>query len=60
MLTTTKNEFQQIEDDPQAVMHDGSFVPNQDVTRSLDLLQQYIEDSVSALKKEIMHKYTRV
>lgn len=60
MLTTTKNGFQQIEDDPLAVMHDGSSVPNQDATGSLDVLQQYIEDNVSALKKEIMHKYTPV
>ena len=36
-----------------AVMHDGSFVPNQDVTSSSYVSQQYIEDSVSALKKEI-------
>ncbi|HEY7082624.1 MAG TPA: phosphoribosyltransferase family protein, partial [Nitrososphaeraceae archaeon] len=36
-----------------AVMHDGSFVPNQDVTGSSYVSQQYIEDSVSALKKEI-------
>jgi predicted phosphoribosyltransferase len=36
-----------------AVMHDGSFVPNQDVTSPSYVSQQYIEDSVSALKKEI-------
>jgi putative phosphoribosyl transferase len=36
-----------------AVMHDGTFVPNQDVTGSLAISQQYIEDIVSALKKEI-------
>ncbi|HSA72552.1 MAG TPA: phosphoribosyltransferase family protein, partial [Nitrososphaeraceae archaeon] len=35
-----------------AVMHDGSFVPNQDVSYS-DISKQYIEESVSALKKEI-------
>ena len=36
-----------------AVMHDGSFVPNQDVIGSLYVSQQYIDDTVSALKKEI-------
>ena len=60
MLTTTKNEFQQIEDNPLAVMHDGNSDPNQDATGSLDVLQQYTEDSVSALKKEIMRECTPV
>ena len=36
-----------------AVMHDGSFIANEDVIGSLDLPQQYIDASVSALKKEI-------
>jgi hypothetical protein len=60
MLTTTKNEFKQIEDDLLAVMHDGRFIPNHDTTGLLDVLQQYIEGSVCALKKEIMHEYTPV
>jgi putative phosphoribosyl transferase len=36
-----------------AVMHDGSFVPNEDVSSSLDVSRQYILDSVSTLKKEV-------
>jgi putative phosphoribosyl transferase len=36
-----------------AVMHDGSFFPNEDVFSSLDVSRQYIIDSVSTLKKEI-------
>jgi predicted phosphoribosyltransferase len=36
-----------------AVMHDGSFVPNEDVMSSSDVSKQYIEESVSSLKKEI-------
>ena len=36
-----------------AVIHDGSFFPNEDVLRSLDVSRQYIIDSVSILKKEI-------
>jgi predicted phosphoribosyltransferase len=36
-----------------AVMHDGSFVPNEDAIGSLDVSRQYIEESVSSLKKEI-------
>jgi predicted phosphoribosyltransferase len=36
-----------------AVMHDGSFIPNEDVINSLDVSQWYIRDSVSTLKKEI-------
>lgn len=36
-----------------AVMHDGSFVPNEDVISSSDVSKQYIEESVSLLKKEI-------
>jgi predicted phosphoribosyltransferase len=36
-----------------AVMHAGSFIPNEDVIGFLDVPQQYIDASVSALKKEI-------
>jgi putative phosphoribosyl transferase len=36
-----------------AVMHDGNFIPNEDVIGFLDVPQQYIDASVSALKKEI-------
>jgi predicted phosphoribosyltransferase len=36
-----------------AVMHDESFVPNQDFIGSLAISQQYMEGTVSALKKEI-------
>jgi len=36
-----------------AVMHDGSFIPNEDFIASLDVPQQYINESVSALKREI-------
>ena len=50
----------EIEDDLLAVMHDGRFIPNHDTTGLLDVLQQYIEGSVCALKKEIMHEYTPV
>lgn len=35
-----------------AVMHDGSFIPN-DVISYIHVSKQYIEESVSALKKEI-------
>ena len=34
-------------------MHDGSFVPNEDVISDMHVSKQYIEESVSALKKEI-------
>ena len=36
-----------------AVMHDGSFIPNEDVISYMHVSKQYIEESVSALKKEI-------
>ena len=36
-----------------AVMHDGSFIPNEDFITSLNVPQQYIHESVSALKSEI-------
>lgn len=36
-----------------AVMHDGSFVPNEDIFSSSHVSKQYIEESVFALKKEI-------
>ncbi len=36
-----------------AVTHDGSFIPNEDVIGSSDISQQYIQDSVSELKREI-------
>ncbi|HXV87475.1 MAG TPA: phosphoribosyltransferase family protein [Nitrososphaeraceae archaeon] len=36
-----------------AVMHDGSFIPNEDVISSFHVPKQYIEESVSVLKKEI-------
>jgi predicted phosphoribosyltransferase len=36
-----------------AVIHDGSFVPNEDVISSLDVSKRYIEESVTSLKKEI-------
>jgi len=36
-----------------AVMHDGSFVPNEDAISSSHVSKQYIEESISALKKEI-------
>jgi putative phosphoribosyl transferase len=36
-----------------AVMHDGSFIPNEDVISSIHVPKQYIEESVSVLKKEI-------
>jgi len=36
-----------------AVIHDGSFVPNEDVIGSLDVSKRYIEESVTSLKKEI-------
>jgi predicted phosphoribosyltransferase len=36
-----------------AVMHDGSFIPNEDIDVSTDVLRHYILDKVSDLKKEI-------
>jgi predicted phosphoribosyltransferase len=36
-----------------AVMHDGSFIPNEDIIGSSDISQQYIQDSISELKREI-------
>lgn len=42
-----------------AVMHDGSFVPNEDVISSSDVSKQYIEESVSSLKKEIDRRLIR-
>ncbi|MGB5091070.1 MAG: phosphoribosyltransferase family protein [Nitrososphaeraceae archaeon] len=36
-----------------AVTHDGSFIPNEDVIGSSDISQQYIQDRVSELKREI-------
>lgn len=36
-----------------AVMHDGSFVANEEVIDSVDIPKQYIDQSVSTLKKEI-------
>jgi predicted phosphoribosyltransferase len=36
-----------------AVMHNGSFIPNEYVINSLDVSQRYVQESVSTLKKEI-------
>jgi putative phosphoribosyl transferase len=36
-----------------AVMHNGSFIPNEYVINSLDVSQRHIQESVSTLKKEI-------
>lgn len=36
-----------------AVLHDGSFVPNEDVIGSLDIPKPYIDENVSRLKNEI-------
>ena len=36
-----------------AVMHDGSFFPNEDVIKMLNVSQEYVEEQISIQKKEI-------
>ncbi len=42
-----------------AVMHDGSYYPNEDVTRILNVPQKYIEIEISAQLKEIERRLRR-
>ena len=42
-----------------AVMHDGSFLPNEDIINVLNVSQEYIDEQISIQKKEIERRLKR-
>jgi len=42
-----------------AVMYDGSFFPNEDVIRMLNVSQEYVAEQISVQKKEIERRLMR-